>query len=201
MKPEINTFIFDCFGVICNPVLNGWYRDNLLKKGLVDENLKSVFEKFDLGKLSEDDILDYFLKYEGINLTRIELREQVDSYLNIDNELVKIIHSLKSKGFKIALLSNANSSFFERKIYPTYPEFKDLFDEIIISSKIGLIKPNKDIYEYALKKINSEPEESIFIDDSKVNVDSAINIGMQGFVYTDIESLCKYIKDIGISLS
>jgi len=147
--------------------------------------------------LSEDDIVDYFLKYDGINLTREEMRKQIDSYLGIDNELVKIIQSLKNKGFKTALLSNANSSFFKRKIYPTYPEFEYLFDEIVISSEVGMVKPYKDIYEYTLKKINSQPEESIFIDDSKVNVDSAINIGMQGFLYTDSKSFGEYVKSIG----
>ncbi len=201
MESQINTIIFDCFGVICDPVLNGWYRDNRLKKGLVDENLKNVFEKFDLGKLSENDIVDYFLKYEGVNLTKEEMREQIDSYLGIDNGLVKIIQSLKNKGFKTVLLSNANASFFERKIYPTYPEFKDLFDEIVISSEVGMVKPYKDIYEHTLKKINSQPGESLFIDDSKVNVDSAIALGMQGFIYTNSDSFVKYIKSIGIDIS
>ncbi|MBP6854888.1 MAG: HAD family phosphatase [Candidatus Pacebacteria bacterium] len=201
MEPKITTFIFDCFGVICEPVLNGWYRDNRLKKGLVDENLKSVFEKFDLGELSEDDIVDYFLKYDGVNLTKEEMREQIDAYLGIDGELVKVIKSLKSKGFKTALLSNANASFFERKIYPTYPEFKDLFDELIISSEIGMVKPYKDIYEYTLKKINSKPEESLFIDDSKTNVDTAIDLGIQGFVYTNKDFFTDYLKSIGINLN
>ena len=201
MEPKITTFIFDCFGVICEPVLNGWYRDNRLKKGLVDENLKSVFEKFDLGELSEDDIVDYFLKYDGVNLTKEEMREQIDAYLGIDGELVKVIKSLKSKGFKTALLSNANASFFERKIYPTYPEFKDLFDELIISSEIGMVKPYKDIYEYTLKKINSKPEESLFIDDSKTNVDTAIDLDIQGFVYTNKDFFTDYLKSIGINLN
>src|SRR3989344_1473710 len=103
MNPKINTFIFDCFGVICDPVLNGWYKDNRLKKGLVDENIKSVFEKFDLDELSESDIVDYFLKYDGVNLTKEEMREQIDAYLNIDSELVKVIQALKNAGFKTVL--------------------------------------------------------------------------------------------------
>ena len=77
MKNEINTLIFDCFGVICDPVLNGWYRDNRIKNGFHDKNIKSVLEKFDLGKLSEDDILNYFLKYEGVKSTKDELRKEI----------------------------------------------------------------------------------------------------------------------------
>jgi epoxide hydrolase-like predicted phosphatase len=189
----INTLIFDCFGVICDPVLNGWYRDNRLKKGYIDQNLKNVFEKFDLGEFSEEDILDYFSKYSEVDLSKKELREQIDSYLKIDNDLVEVIKECRLKGFKTALLSNANASFFKRKIYPTYPEFKKLFDEIVISSEVGMIKPNRDIYVYTLEKINSKPEESLFIDDSKPNVESAIMLGLEGFVYTDCDSFRKYI--------
>lgn len=196
MKHKINTLIFDCFGVICDPVLNGWYQDNRLKKGFPDENLKNVFEKFDLGELSEDDMLDYFLKYDGVNLTREQLREEIDNYFNIDIELVKIIKELKGRGYKTVLLSNANASFFERKVYPTYPEFKSLFDDIVISSEIGMIKPHKGIYEYTLKKINSKSEESLFIDDNKTNVESAVALGMKGFVYTDNLSFKEYISGI-----
>lgn len=199
MKSKINTLIFDCFGVICDPVLNGWYRDNRIKKGFHDNNIKKVLEKFDLGELSEDNILDYFLTYDGIKSTRDKLREEIDNYLSIDTELVDIIKSLKNVGYKIVLLSNSNASFFYRKVYPTYPEFKNLFDEIIISSEISMVKPNKDIFEYALTKVNSMPEESLFVDDSKINIDTAVAMGIHSFLYTDINSFTDYIKSIGIN--
>lgn len=189
----INTLLFDCFGVICDPVLYGWYRDHRLNKGYVDANLKNVFEKLDLGESSEEDILDYFSKYEGITLSKEALRTQIDSYLKIDNDLAEVIRELKGKGFKTALLSNAEAAFFKRKVFPTYPDFKNLFDEIVISSEVGMIKPNRDIYEYTLRKIGSKAEESLFIDDSKVNVDAAIALGIKGFLYTECSSFKKYI--------
>jgi putative hydrolase of the HAD superfamily len=206
MKPltpstPITTFFFDCFGVVCSPVLNGWYKANSRRHGFTDENLQNVFRQFDLGKLSEDDIADYFLKYKGINLTKAEIRQDIDSYLTLDAGLVDIIRKLKDNGFKVVLLSNANSSFFKRKIYPTYPELKSLFDEIIISSDIGMVKPDDDIYLYALKKIGSKPEESVFVDDGKVNIDTAAKLGMIGFLYTDRAAFVEYIKSLGIDLN
>ena len=49
MNTKINTFIFDCFGVICDPVLNAWYKENMLKRGFVDENLKNVIPQSPAG--------------------------------------------------------------------------------------------------------------------------------------------------------
>ena len=129
MEPKINTFVFDCFGVICDPVLNGWYKENRLKHGLIDENLQSVFKNFDLGKFSEDDIVEYFSKYEGVNSTKEELRKEIDSFVKLDNNLASIILKLKNKGFKTALLSNANASFLKGK-----------FIQITQSSKTYLMK-------------------------------------------------------------
>jgi HAD superfamily hydrolase (TIGR01509 family) len=198
MKPKINTFIFDCFGVICRQVYYSWYRDNRLNKGHADPDVLSIFKKFDLGIMSEDDMIDYFLSYEGISVTRDELKKQIDTYLDIDMKLVKFIQNLQTRGFKIALLSNANISFFERKLYPTYPVFKTLFDEMIISSEVGMVKPDREIYGYTLRKLNCQPNESLFIDDNKDNIDMAVSLGMTGFLYTDFDSFKEYIEGLKI---
>ncbi len=196
MNPKINTFIFDFFGVICDPVIYGWYNDNRIKKGLVDENLKNVLEKFDLGQLSESDIVDYFLKYDGVDGTKEEVRQQIDAYFNVDGELIKTIEFLKKDGYKIALLSNANASFFDRKLYPLYPGFKDLFDAIVISSEVKMVKPHRDIYEHALMMLGSRPDECVFVDDSTVNVESAAALGIHGFLYTDRQGFMEYVKGL-----
>ena len=70
MKTKIDTFIFDCFGVIYDDVLHGQYKENRIKYGLVDKNLDKAFQNYDLGNWSEDDIVEYFLKYKNINLTK-----------------------------------------------------------------------------------------------------------------------------------
>lgn len=201
MNTKIKIIIFDCFGVVCDPVLGGWYKENRLKHGLEDKNLPNIFRQFDKGILTEEDIIDYFSKYEGVTSTLEEVRREVDTYLNLDYALVEVIKKLRQKGFKTVLLSNANNSFFERKIYPTYPEFKSLFDEIIISSVVQMVKPDPDIYLHTLEKINSHPEESLFIDDNKTNVDTAIQLGMYGFVYTEVVLFMKHLETLGIDFN
>ena|SRR5258708_3978490 len=198
---RIKTIIFDCFGVVFDPVLGGWYKDNILKRGLVDENQPNLFRQFDLGILTEEDIINYFQKYDGITSTPEELRKEIDEYLKIDYSLLKVIKKLRQKGLKTILLSNANNSFFERKIYPTYPDFKNLFDEIIISSVVQMVKPDPDIYLYTLEKASSHPEEVVFVDDSKTNVDTAIQLGMKGFVYTESTTFINYLDSLGIDLN
>ncbi len=195
----ITTLIFDCFGVVCSPVLNGWYQQHSKRTGFVDSDLPDLFRRFDLGRLGEDDVLKHFSAYEGINVNAQELREEIDSYLDLDREVVAIIKDLKSKGYKIALLSNGNEGFFERKIYVTFPEFKDLFDSIVISSAVGMVKPDPEMYLHALREIGSTAEETIFIDDSQPNVDAAQRLGIHSFCYTDSSSLKTYLKNKNVA--
>lgn len=200
MKRAITTLVFDCFGVICEPVLNGWYTDNRLKHGFVDKNLDEVFGRFDRGLISENDIAEYFSKYDGVRAAKEEIMEQIDAYLKMDEGLARVIQGMRRMGFKTALLSNANASFFERRVYKAYPRFRDLFDEIVISSTVGMVKPNSDIYEYVLNRLDSKPTESLFIDDSEVNVIAAKNLGMYGFTYTDSGSFVEHLRGLGIYL-
>jgi putative hydrolase of the HAD superfamily len=201
MEQKINTFIFDCFGVICNPPISNWYKENMVNRGFVNHNFLNTLKDFDLGNLSEKDLYKCFSKYEGIISNEKEIQEQVDSHLGIDSKLINIILKLKNKGFKIVLLSNGHNSFFERKIYKTYPEFKSLFDKIIISSNLKIVKPDSKIYIHTLKEINSTPEESLLIDDNKTNINGALNVGIQGFLYTDSDSFIEYINNLGINLN
>lgn len=201
MNSRINTFIFDCFGVIYSGPFVLWYNENKLKYGFVDDDkLNDIYKEYDLGNLSESDVAEYFSKYKGITSTKEEIQEQIDNYLKLNTELINIIKTLKAKGFKTALLSNGNTAYFERAIYPTYPEFKNLFDEIVISSEVKMVKPDPEIYIHTLEKIGSKPEESLFIDDRKINVDTAVNLGINGFVYTDNDSFVDYLKSLGINL-
>ncbi|MEN9649623.1 MAG: hypothetical protein RL094_590 [Candidatus Parcubacteria bacterium] len=196
---NIKTIIFDCFGVLIDPVLSLWYKDNYLNRGFVDSELQDILKRFDLGELSEDDIFDRFSKYEGITATKQEIRSQADSYLKLNNELIDLISKLRASGYQIVLLSNANHSFFDRKIFVDFPEFKNLFDHIIISSHIKMVKPESEIYLHTLQKINGEPSESIFIDDNVLNVEAAERLGIQGHVYTDVSSLTERLKDFGVN--
>ena len=197
---EIKTFIFDCYGVVFSPVLDLWYKEHRLSHGFVDENFKKILRKNDLGIIDESDVANYFSKYEGVNSTPEKIEREIDTYLKLNRVLIDYIRKIKNKGFKTVLLTNANVLYFEKEIYPNYPDFKSFFDEIIISSVVGMVKPDADIYQYALKKINCRPEEALFIDDTKINVDAAIALGINGFLYTDNISFADYVKKLGINL-
>lgn len=86
------------------------------------------------------------------------------------------------KDFRVGLLSNVMEglveSLFDSGKLPKLP-----YDQIIDSSKVGLIKPDKDIFELATKAVGVEPNEILFIDDTRTNLSAASQIGWRTLLF------------------
>ncbi|WP_370769965.1 HAD family hydrolase [Eubacterium ramulus] len=71
----------------------------------------------------------------------------------------------------------------------------EAFDGVMVSSEVHLIKPDVRIYECLLEKYQLKPEECLFFDDRKDNVEGAREAGMQAMVFTeDYESPANIFK-------
>jgi epoxide hydrolase-like predicted phosphatase len=94
----------------------------------------------------------------------------------LDTKLVDNIRSLH-KQYKTALLSNAFSDL--RYMVTGVWKFSDAFDEMIISSEVGMVKPDPRIYQTVLKRLDVAAPDAVFIDDFAHNVDGARAADMQ----------------------
>ena len=70
-----------------------------------------------------------------------------------------------------------------------------IFDEMFLSFKLGMLKPNDDIYQYVINKLNTKPENIYFFDDNKENVDGAIRNGINAYQVTG-ETVKKVVEGI-----
>ena len=69
------------------------------------------------------------------------------------------------------------------------------FDRHVFSAEIGLVKPHKEIFEYALKTNGFVAEETLFIDDSPQNIAGAKACGIEGYLFDgDVEKLRMYLE-------
>ncbi|MBR4794204.1 MAG: HAD family phosphatase [Bacteroidaceae bacterium] len=95
--------------------------------------------------------------------------------------MLELIQDLKSKGVGAYGLTNWPAETFDeaRRRFKTIASI----DNIVVSSHVKLAKPEPAIYQLLLSKYNLNPEECVFIDDRKDNVDTAIRLGMNGIVF------------------
>ncbi len=92
---------------------------------------------------------------------------------------VKFVKECKRGGHKVFIISNwdVDSIAILRK---QVPEFFELFDGIIISAEVGLLKPDARIFQHALDTYGLDASHTILIDDQKENIEGAQKCGIAG---------------------
>jgi HAD superfamily hydrolase (TIGR01509 family) len=104
-------------------------------------------------------------------------------------ENVRIVERLKAQGRPVYALTNYPKQKFEltRPVYPIL----DVFDEVVVSGREGVTKPDPRIYEILFERAGRKPEELLFIDDAPRNVEAAKTLGMEAILYApgvDVEA-------------
>ncbi len=112
--------------------------------------------------------------------------------VGVYDENIKIALELKNNKIPIFILSNFPGHQFD--IYTSNNDFINKFDDTIASGKVGLKKPDKKIYELALKQFNCTPDKTLFIDDRPENTLSANQMGIHTITLDKPEKLKNYIK-------
>ena len=97
------------------------------------------------------------------------------------------------------MLSNINILHYEylRKNFPVF----GVFDKIFLSFQMGLIKPNKEIYNLVIRDLGVNPEEIFYTDDRPELVQSAKSLGIRGCVFTNFDHLMSALSENGIKFS
>jgi putative hydrolase of the HAD superfamily len=102
---------------------------------------------------------------------------------------------LRQHGYKIALLSNTEQAameFFQELRY-------DVFDAAVFSCAEGTIKPERELYEVAARRLGVLPSQCAFIDDKQLFVDGAIQAGMKAVLYENLDQVKQALKSLGVS--
>lgn len=113
-------------------------------------------------------VLNYLGFSEGEELGKLIHKELWENpkYLKVERGAHETLTALKNNGYKLITISNEVSSL--RNILKLFGLY-DFFDEIFISSEVGFSKPDRRIFEYAMKKLAISNDEIIHIGDSLVS--------------------------------
>ena len=99
---------------------------------------------------------------------------------------IEILEYLKQKEYKMHLITNGFESVQYKKIKNS--GLQDYFIEVITSEASNSLKPQKEIFEYALKNANASVEKSIMIGDNEsADIQGGINIGMDTIFVNHIQ--------------
>ena len=193
MTSFIKAIIFDFGGVLIQWDPHKLYNRFFDQPGQIDQflaeiNFSSWNEEQDRGRPFEDGIAELtgqFPKYAHLIRAYYDYFE--DSIVGPIAETVEILYELKQAGYPLFGLSNWSAE--------TYPlvrhqyDFFNLFDKIILSGDVKLIKPDPAIFNLTLKKINHTASECLLVDDSEVNITTAKKMGFARIHFKSPEQL------------
>ena len=113
-------------------------------------------------------------------------------------ESVALMERLIDAGRDVTLLTNFAPDTFEeaRRRFP----FLERARGVTVSGEVGMIKPERGIYDHHARTFGLEPAATLFIDDSQKNVDGARRAGWQAVVFTDAPRLSADLLSLGVKV-
>lgn len=191
---KMNTVIFDLGNVLVKydweTFLSSFEFDETTYRKVADAVfLSDAWQQGDAG-ISPEEELRLFI--EGAPLYEKEIRmvferlgECIEKYSYTD----RLIRFFREKGFQVYYLSNYSEDMYMKSKETL--SFIEEFDGGVFSYKEKCIKPDRKLYECLLERYSILPEQALFLDDRKKNVEAARMLGIRGEVFT--EDLVKQI--------
>ena len=194
MTSQIKAVVFDFGGVLL-----GWDPRNLYTRYFPDE--PQAMEDFlaeisfmdwnaqqDKGRPFAEAVASLAKQFpQHANLINAYQENWRESITGIIDGTVELLEKLKHTGISLYGLSNWSTETFG--MVRNEFEFFNLFDEIILSGEVKLIKPEPEIFEVFLQRISRPANECLFIDDSEPNIITARKMGFDTVHFISPEHL------------
>lgn len=138
--------------------------------------VERVFSKAQKGFLSNEE----FLGYLGYENPRETMEDYLKNYLTLDEQFHDFAERV-SKDTDFCLLSNDVWEWSE--FLTEYHDMNPYFKDKIVSGEVYLRKPDKDIFRCALERLQCEPKDCIFVDNSVKNLQVAEELGIRTILF------------------
>lgn len=150
-----------------------------------------LFDALECGEIDNQDFLLQLCNQCNSGTSIAQVQEAWNALLiRLRPETTGWIQSLE-KHFDLLLLSNTNAihaAHFEQDILRNRGrQFSSAFRQIIYSHRLGKRKPQPETYVHVAKEYGLTPERTLLIDDTKANVEGALEAGWSA-VYFDVEA-------------
>ena len=204
MTSGIKTIMFDMGGVLIN--LNKQACIDAYKAlgyDRVEEFIGNYLQKgpfldLESGQISPEQFRDAIRREIPRPVTDRQIDDAFIAFLvDMPDYTLDMLLQLK-KRYQIFLLSNTNGiimDYVRRHIFNRQGwSMEHYFDRMFLSYQMGLVKPDPAIFEQVVAETGILPSETLFLDDSSKNTETAEKLGFRAFVVTQGEDF-RYIFD------
>lgn len=187
----IKNIIFDLGGVIIN--LDNQLTENAFtamgvkpfREYFAHGHAASFFADYEVGKISDAEFVQAIRDLTGVTASDEEIIKAWNALLlDFPAERIQLLKDL-SKRYRVFLFSNTNALHLAalNDIYKNSFEegaLDDHFERAYYSHTLGLRKPTIESFQHILRENGLKGEETLFVDDAKINVEGAEKAGLKG---------------------
>ena len=112
--------------------------------------------------------------------------------------LTRQLSSLLEAGLPLYGLTNWSADTFElgERMFPILRDF--LY--VAVSGRLGMVKPDPEIYLHLLNTCGLSAESCLFIDDAAKNVEAARQLGLQAIQFTEAKTVEQQLRELGLPI-
>lgn len=202
MNEMIKAVIFDIGGVLVRTVDQSGRRKWERRLALPPGGAEAIVLNSEMGHSAQRGEITTTQLWQWVG-EYLQLGDQLETFRHdfwrgdaVDAELVALIDMLRPN-YQLGVISNASDSLVDTL---RHYELLDRFDLIIGSAYEGVMKPDSAIYSTALRRIGRRADETIFIDDSPINITAAQSLGMKTILFTPNTNMREELAAHGLRL-
>lgn len=153
---------------------------------------------FEEGKVPPEDFFSSVKESLGLNLDYkdfLPVWNEIFTFNRKNQAVYELCKRLKAN-FRIAILSNTNTLHYDylKTAFPIW----NIFDQVFLSFKLGLKKPDPLIYKKVLEVLDVPAQAVFYVDDKAEFISEARTLGIRGVVFSGIEQLEKDLIFAGV---
>lgn len=118
----------------------------------------------------------------------------VNMWSRVNRPITDWVAKIHAAAIKTAILSNMQQDM-AKHARANFEWLKE-FDCQVFSCELRAIKPDPTIYEACLERLQSQPSETLFIDDREQNVEGARAVGLLGLLFQSVERLAADLRQL-----
>ncbi|WP_285595836.1 HAD family phosphatase [Kineosporia sp. NBRC 101731] len=192
MSTELRGLIVDWGGVLTAPLdeaITRWVGAegidmetySAVMTGLVREDKSPIhsLERGELGAAEFEQVLADRFRQQGRTIAADGiLARMLEGLQALSEDMVGLLRRTRAAGLRTALLSNSWGEHYPEHLWI------GAFDQVVISGRVGMRKPEPEIFRHTARLLELEPEQCVFVDDLRPNVVGAARVGMVGVHFT-----------------
>lgn len=201
---DITTVIYD-FG----QVLIGWDPRRVWRRRMTESEIDAFVEEIDFARRNHglDEGRPFAQVLAEVAAEAPEHARLLEEYWNSFADSLTgpipgsydLAHRLQANGYRLLGLTNWSAETFHHAVNAA--PAVSLMEGTVVSGRVGMAKPDPDIFRHLLMTFSVRPEEAVFIDDSPANIAAARDLGINAIQFRGIEELTAELVRLGVRCS